>query len=126
MMINSIEVVPEYHNGSGSLDFCLLAQIDDSGIEKIAVEFKRAHSTKLIHGIETQLRCYMQTIKATYGIYGVFWFKGDSFDKPLNYEDKYAIDYFLNDLRCKSNKPEHRNVNVVIMDLHWKKSASNA
>ncbi|EGR0905781.1 hypothetical protein ACSTJP_01500 [Vibrio parahaemolyticus] len=126
MMINSIEVIPEYKNGAGSLDFCLLAQIDNHGFEKIAVEFKRAHSTKLIHGLDIQLPCYMQTINATYGIYGVFWFKGNDFEQPSKYEDKHELDCSLNDLRCNSNKPDHKNVNVIIIDLHRGKSASNA
>lgn len=126
MMINSIEVVPEYKNGEGSLDFCLMAQVDDVGVAKLAVEFKRAHSSKLIHGLETQLPLYMKSVQSKYGIYGVFWFKGDMFDQPSKYTKKEDLECLLNDLRCGSNVPEHRNINVITFDLNRRGTASNA
>lgn len=126
MMVNSIEVIPEYQNGKGILDFCLMAQVDDIGFVKLAVEFKRAHSSKLTHGIETQLPLYMKSVQSNYGIYGVFWFKGEIFDQPLKYNSKEDLEYSLNDLRCSSNIPEHSNVNVITFDLNHGKSASNA
>ncbi len=126
MMINSIEVIPEYQNGEGILDFCLMAQVDDIGFVKLAVEFKRAHSSKLKHGIEIQLPLYMRSIQSKYGIYGIFWFKGERFKQPSKYKNKEELECFLNNSRCNSNIPEHSNVSVITFDLSHIKTASNA
>lgn len=126
MMVNSIEVIPEYQNAKGILDFCLMAQVKDIGFVKLAVEFKMAHSSKLTHGMEKQLPLYMKSVQSKYGIYGLFWFKGGLFDQPSKYKSKEELEYFLNDLRCSSNIPELSNVNVITFDLSHTKTASNA
>lgn len=126
MMMNSIEVVPEYQNKSGALDFCLMAQVEGMGIAKIAIEFKHAHSPKLIHGISSQLPAYMNSVGAIYGVYVVFLFKGEWFELPKEFTNKHDIDIKLNELRSNSSQPEHKNINVIVFDLAKNKTASLA
>ncbi|MCC7599348.1 hypothetical protein IGS61_17805 [Janthinobacterium sp. FW305-129] len=120
----SIEVVPEARNASGRLDFALLANVRGLGIQKIAIEFKHAHSDDLEHGLLHQLPSYMQSIKAKYGIYCVLFFKCGWFDLPKKYENRFTLEVNLADIRNVTNYPIQQNIKVYSIPLVRLKAAS--
>ncbi|MEN3334198.1 MAG: hypothetical protein V7641_3563 [Blastocatellia bacterium] len=123
MLMASIEVVPEYRSGVGSLDFMFLGHIKNSGICRMCAEFKPAHSDDLLHGLETQLPLYMQNKNARYGAYCVLWFKGEWWKNP---QDE-TCDAFYNRLWCekvKSRNPLMEGIRILVFDLAKELSAS--
>jgi hypothetical protein len=95
MMLSSIDVLPEVTLRSGRLDFLFLGAINNQGIGQCMVEFKNAHSTDLIHGLEHQLPEYMRAKGVAHGAYCVFDFRGEWFDLPLTSPSDMLIEMDL-------------------------------
>lgn len=116
LLINNIEVIPEYSTGAGSLDFLFIAQVKDLGMIKICIEFKLAHSKDLQHGLLEQLPAYMSASNAKYGAYCVLSFKGGWFDKPNIGEDR-DIQFYVNRIGIGSENPIINNIRTFIFDM---------
>jgi hypothetical protein len=84
MMLSSIDVMPEATLASGRLDFLFTGAVKDQGLARCMVEFKNAHASDLIHGIELQLPDYMASKGVDHGAYCVFDFRGRWFDQPAD------------------------------------------
>lgn len=82
MMLSSIDVIPEVTLSSGRLDFMFTGAVKDHGLAHCMVEFKNAHASDLIQGIEYQLPDYMASKGVDHGAYCVFDFRGKWFDQP--------------------------------------------
>ncbi|MGF6570060.1 hypothetical protein ABH945_002171 [Paraburkholderia sp. GAS333] len=123
-LAQSIEVIPEARNSRGRLDFSLLANVKGVGIDRIAVEFKHAHSNDLEHGLLSQLPDYMHSIRAKYGIYCVLYFKCDWFDQPKGFDDRYDLELKLAELRSPTIHPVQQNIKVFCIPFTRKKTAS--
>ncbi len=116
LLINNIEIIPEYSTGTGSLDFLFIAQVKDLGMIKICIEFKLAHSQDLKHGLLEQLPAYMNASTAKYGAYCVLSFKGEWFDKPNIGEDR-DIQFYVNKIGIGSENPIINNIRTFIFDM---------
>ncbi len=116
LLINNIEVVPEYPTGAGSLDFLFIAQVQDIGMIKICIEFKLAHSQDLKHGLLNQLPAYMNASTAKYGAYCVLSFKGGWFDKP-NIGNDRDLQFYVNRIGNGSENPIFNNIRTFIFDM---------
>lgn len=116
LLINNIEVVPEYPTGAGSLDFLFIAQVEDKGMIKICIEFKLAHSQDLKHGLLNQLPAYMNASTVKYGAYCVLSFKGDWFDKPNIGTDK-DLEFYINKIGIGLDNPVLDNIRTFIFDM---------
>lgn len=84
MMLSSIDVIPEAMLSSGRLDFMFTGAVKYRGLAHCMVEFKNAHASDLIHGIEYQLPDYMASKGVDHGAYCVFDFRGKWFDRPAD------------------------------------------
>lgn len=83
--IFGISLHKETDEGIGNLDFCASFTTVEGQALKIAIEFKRAHHSKISHGIKKQLPQYMDAIQTREGIFLVMWFKDTKskyFSKP--------------------------------------------
>lgn len=114
-------MIPEYKNGSGSVDFVFIGNVRDKGLKKICVEFKLAHSDDLMNGYWNQLPSYMRVSGAKYGGYCILDFRGDWFDKPILDE---SLDLKLIMIPKDKEKPEHKNIRVFLISLSKPKTAS--
>lgn len=115
---SNIEVIPEYTTGVGNVDFVFIGKLTNHDTVKMCVEFKRAHATDLEHGLKVQLPAYMQNTNADYGVFGIFGFKGNFFDKPKN---------SLHDLELELGRwkePISNNIRIFTYDLSHQTSAS--
>jgi hypothetical protein len=81
-LAKNLTVIPEFQTAGGALDFLITGVLASGAQGRICVEFKHAHSRDLYRGLMEQLPRYMESQAATYGIYGVFWFKGRDWDQP--------------------------------------------
>lgn len=68
--------------GSGNVDLWVVAPVINAGLAKIAIEAKKAESTKLVEGFSRQLPAYMARLKAQHGIYLVYWLKSATYPHP--------------------------------------------
>ncbi len=123
MLLNNIEVVPEYVTGSGNIDFLLIGYVKDIGTSKMCLEFKLAHSDKLMHGLLKQLPEYMTISNAKYGAYCILTFKGKWFDKPT-LEGRQDILWHLNMMERKHDVQSSDHIRSIVIDLSKPKSAS--
>ncbi|HMT09566.1 MAG TPA: hypothetical protein PKA82_16315 [Pyrinomonadaceae bacterium] len=73
----NFQIVPEYHTGTGRLDFLISAPLVTGKIGRVCVEFKNAHSKDLAHGIQSQLPNYMESTSTDFGIYVVLDYGAD-------------------------------------------------
>ena len=78
----SIDVIPEVQTGAGNLDFLFVGTMRGQSLAKVCAEFKRAHSPRLYHGIESQLPAYMRAQKTDNGTYCILDYRGPWFDQP--------------------------------------------
>ncbi|TAK96687.1 hypothetical protein EPO05_01255 [Patescibacteria group bacterium] len=123
LLLSSIEIIPEYKTGVGTLDFIFVANIRNKGISKICAEFKNAHSKDLGHGLLHQLPKYMRNKGSTYGFYCVLNYKCEWFNKPaLKGNADLALVLVKN--QHTSSDPLQRNIRIIIYNLGKQKTAS--
>ena len=142
-LLHSVEVIRENLTGVGSLDFCFVGFVSDVGRVPLCVEVKKAHAKDIVHGLEVQLPLYMESKRAQYGAYLVFWFKGDWFDKPtltdiqnissawIEDSDKLPTQANLENLEFALNgitlsNPKLQNIRAFIIDASKPIMASKA
>lgn len=105
----NLDLSRETNNGRGPLDFKF-----SRGNDKVIIETKLSTNTKLIQGIKTQLRIYMEQEDCTKAIYLVINFgQGKQIDKLLE---------FYNTL----SKEQQHKIKLIIIDATEKESASKA
>lgn len=122
MLMNSIEVIPEYKTGIGNLDFMFIGIVRGQGHIHLCAEFKNAHSDDIYQGLEMQLPLYMKNKNAEYGAYCVLGFKGDWFDEPNGMTLKDLEFELL--VKRLSLLPLTQNVRIFMFDLSKPNSAS--
>lgn len=122
-LMSSIEIIPEYNSAVGNLDFLFMSNIKNAGIAYFCVEFKNAHSDKLVNGLLEQLPCYMENKKSRYGAYCVLNYRGEYFDKPKIKDDLDLITY-LEWKRIGHQNPYTDNTRIFTYNLSKPKSAS--
>lgn len=83
----NFDVVCEPVAGTGNVDLYIIAPVHNSGLAKIAIEAKKAESSRLIHGFKTQLPEYLKRINTQFGIYLVYWLKSENYKYPT--QDTY-------------------------------------
>jgi len=115
----NLEVSPEYHIGKGSLDFLISGQLKSGETAKACVEFKHAHSTKLLNGLMEQLPAYMRTSGCDFGLYCVIYFRGDCFPKPKKCIEDLEI--FLN---LKASSAGLLSIRILMFDFSRPKAPS--
>lgn len=81
-LIKNYELVHETSASSGSVDLYVIASDKNGKLLKLCIEVKNAHSDDIEHGLTAQLPEYMRSKSADYGIYLVFSYKCDQFEKP--------------------------------------------
>jgi hypothetical protein len=123
MLMNSIEVIPEYQTGVGNLDFMFVGIVKGQGHIHLCVEFKNAHSDDIYHGLEVQLPLYMKNKNAEYGAYCVLGFKGNWFDEPKGATLK-DLEVELSVRKLRSQLPSTDNIRIFMFDLSKPISAS--
>jgi hypothetical protein len=82
MQLSNIDIFPELRSSSGNVDFLFCAPLKSGAVGKICVEFKNAHSARLITGLSEQLRGYMRRLEVANGAYCILDYKGHDFDLP--------------------------------------------
>lgn len=117
-LIKGIKITREISAADGSVDFHFHYNKYDESME-ICVELKNAHHQNLIHGIDTQLPLYLQSIRKKEGIFMVLWYKCSLFDKPKKYNNITEIDKEL-----VKNIPIRFNIKTMIIDCTPKASPS--
>lgn len=105
----NFDVTCETIAGRGSVDFYVVAPTVGSGLAKIAIEAKKAESSKLTHGLQTQLPEYMARIGTSYGIYITYWLKSPHYPYP-NQESYGQLESEL--LHPISRNPSIRTVGI--------------
>lgn len=114
-LVKGLEINHESTAGSGSLDFYISGYIKNIGMKGTCVEVKHAHSSKLEYGIKRQLPSYMKSKESDFGFYLVLWFKGERFDKPVEYEDKHKMEDCLRNIR--NSIGYGRSIRILTLDL---------
>ena len=89
--LKNFDVTCESIAGNGRIDFYISAPVRDT-IGKIAIEAKKAESSDLVSGFETQLPSYMQRIGTDYGIYLVYWLKSVDYPFPGQFDSYAALE----------------------------------
>lgn len=103
MFLSSIEVIPEYKSGVGSLDFLFIGQVKDLGSVYFCAEFKRGHSNKLKEGLTNQLPAYMIEKNAEYGAYCILNYYGDWLPPSKKMDE---VEFDLNNEQLKDPRLE--------------------
>lgn len=78
----NFDVTCESIAGGGHVDFHIVAPVAGAGMAKVAIEAKKAESTKLSHGLQVQLPEYMARIGTPHGIYLTYWLKSSDYPHP--------------------------------------------
>ncbi len=94
-LAKNYEIYPEHQIASGNLDFYLRGTLKTGKKVDVCVEFKNAHSQRLLQGALKQLPAYMKAKNCKYGIYCVLFYKGKYFNEPKEY-DFHKIEIVLN------------------------------
>ncbi len=83
--IAGINIAREVQLKGGELDFlCTYTSLDGRNLS-VAIELKKAHHLKLLHGLKNQLPQYMNAQQTKYGIFLVLWFKNEQYPLPTNF-----------------------------------------
>lgn len=90
----NFEISPEFQIGCGKLDFLISGHLKTGETVNVCAEFKHAHSLDLEDGILKQLPEYMRVKGCDFGLYCVFFFKGEYFTEPKKFHLK-TIDFHL-------------------------------
>lgn len=123
MLLNGIELIPEYQTGSGNVDFVFAGNIKKLGIRKFCAEFKLAHSNDLANGLWHQLPEYMRVTGSTYGAYCVLTF-GPQWVAPVVTKSGMELDIFLNLVPKDLLQPEHDRIRSLVINLAKPPTAS--
>lgn len=78
----NFEVTCEGIAGDGNIDFWIVAPVAGAGLAKIAIEAKKADHANLAQGFSVQLPAYMRRLKASHGIFLVYWLKSPGYPHP--------------------------------------------
>jgi|Deesub1362B_J571_1020462.scaffolds.fasta_scaffold02209_11 hypothetical protein len=111
----NFQILPEFLVGGGRLDFLISGVLKTKEIVSVCVEFKHAHSSKLLKGLLKQLPKYMQVKGVNFGVYCVLFFKGPFFKKPEKYDLK-DIKFHLDRKALKSGL---KNIRILVFDLSY-------
>lgn len=122
MLMAGIEMIPEAHSGAGDVDFLLIGNVQNTGMEKICMEVKLAHSPDLEHGLFDQLPEYMRYHNAAYGIYCVLNYKGEWFNEPQFPTNELLL--HLDQRRREMQVPEDDRIRVFEINLSKPPTAS--
>ena len=122
MYISNIEVIPEYKTGVGNVDFMLIGTLDNGEKCELCIEVKLAHSDDILNGYQNQLLEYMQHKNIQCGVYCVFWFKGEWYDKPELEREELLLK--LNEIKKQSKNPYLRATRIYVFDASKKTTAS--
>lgn len=68
--------------GDGNVDFWIVAPVANSGLAKVAIEAKKADHANLVQGFSVQLPAYMKRLKASHGIFLIYWLKSPDYLYP--------------------------------------------
>lgn len=93
-LAKNFEIYPEHPIAAGNLDFYIRGTLKTGKKADVCVEFKNAHSKRLLQGALKQLPAYMKAKNCKYGIYCVLYYKGKYFDEPKE-ENFHDIELFL-------------------------------
>lgn len=78
----NFDVSCESTAGDGNIDFWIVAPVADSGLAKVAIEAKKADHANLTQGFSMQLPAYMSRLRASHGIFLVYWLKSPDYPHP--------------------------------------------
>lgn len=78
----NFDVSCESMAGDGNVDFWVVAPVEGSGLAKVAIEAKKADHANLAQGFSVQLPTYMNRLKASHGIFLVYWLKSPDYPHP--------------------------------------------
>ncbi|HUW94223.1 MAG TPA: hypothetical protein VMW58_00400 [Anaerolineae bacterium] len=113
----NIRLYQEDPSRSGDVDFVFSGISMDLDHLQLILEIKNAHSGRLERGLTHQLPKYMSEREADYGVYGILWYKGRTFDEPA---DVTAEDCLA---RLRNMKPDQVH-EVVAFDVSFPVQAS--
>ncbi|MDZ4360759.1 MAG: hypothetical protein U1B84_30820 [Variovorax sp.] len=68
--------------GGGNVDFWIVAPVQGEGMAKVAIEAKKADHADLAQGFSVQLPAYMNRLKASHGVFLVYWLKSPDYAYP--------------------------------------------
>lgn len=80
--MRNFDVSCEPRAGDGNVDFCIVAPVEKIGLVRVAIEAKKANNANLSHGLTTQLPAYMSRLKASHGIFLIYWLKSSCYPYP--------------------------------------------
>lgn len=69
--------------GNGNVDFWIVAPVTNAGLAKVVIEAKKADHANLAQGFSVQLPAYMNRLKASHGIFLVYWLKSPDYPYPI-------------------------------------------
>ncbi len=78
----NFDVSCESTAGDGNIDFWIVGPVADAGLAKVAIEAKKADHANLAKGFSVQLPAYMSRLKASHGIFLVYWLKSPDYPYP--------------------------------------------
>lgn len=78
----NFDVSCESTAGDGNIDFWIVAPVADGGLAKVAIEAKKANHANLTHGFSMQLPAYMSRLRASHGVFLVYWLKSPDYPYP--------------------------------------------
>ena len=84
---------------------------------ELILEIKNAHSCRLERGLTHQLPQYMSDREANYGVYGILWYKGRTFDEPADVTVEDCL------IRLRNMKPDEVH-ELVAFDVSFPVQAS--
>lgn len=84
----NFDVSCESTAGDGNVDFWVVGPVMNAGLAKIVIEAKKANHANLAQGFSVQLPAYMSRLKASHGIFLVYWLR--SLDYPYPSQKSYA------------------------------------
>ncbi len=113
----NIRLHQEDPSRSGNVDFVFSGMSMDLDHLELILEIKNAHSPRLERGLTHQLPQYMSERQADYGVYGILWYKGRTFDEPA---DETVEDCLA---RLRDIKPDQVH-EVVAFDVSFPIQAS--
>lgn len=106
--------------GDGNVDFWIVAPVANSGLAKVAIEAKKADHANLVRGFSVQLPAYMSRLKASRGIFLVYWLKSPDYLYP-SYDSYPELEVEL-----LHPLPRAQGVRSVSIDLSRAPSPSRA
>jgi hypothetical protein len=78
----NFDVSCEATAGDGNVDFWIVGPVMNAGLAKVAIEAKKADHANLAQGFSVQLPTYMSRLRASHGIFLVYWLKSPGYPHP--------------------------------------------